>query len=195
MKKSIFALALTLLVCAIFALPAFAADGSSFDTPEWQTPLWLVLGLFGGFLFVVLFPYKRYMIKNYELNPVELKPLLYSMGLSMVYMAVMMVASLNAMWPIFFCMAPGVVIPTLKLLKITKDPKILAIHVTLMLGFYGLMGLVAMFVFFLVMMAAVAVGGFFVLKMVMGGRGKCSRCGATAGWGASSCSCGARFSN
>ena len=136
--------------------------------PERQLPLWLVLGLFGGFLFVVLFPYRRYMKKNYDLNPVELKPLLISMGLSMAYMLIMMIASLHAMWPIFLCMAPGVVIPTLKLLKVTKKPKILAIHLILMLGFYGLMGLVAMFVFFLVMMAAVVVGGFFVLKMVMG---------------------------
>jgi hypothetical protein len=163
--------------------PINAEIGVILYTPEWQAPLWLVLGLFGGFLFVVLFPYRRHMIKNYELNPVELKPLLYSMGLSMVYMAVMMFASLNAMWPIFLCMAPGVVIPTLKLLKVTKKPKILAIHIVLMLGFYGLMGLVAMFVFFLVVMAAVVVFGLKVLPMVLrsggggsGGGGETSTC-------------------
>jgi hypothetical protein len=138
-------------------------------TPERQLGApWMWITLFLGFLFVVAFPYRRYMLKKYEFDPIEKKPLFISFGLVVVYSLLMWFAGLGAMWPLMLAMLPSIVITTLKLIKITKDPKILAINTVLMLGFYGMMAFIAVMVFFLLVMIAFGyVLFFYILPMVL----------------------------
>ena len=126
-------------------------------TPETKAPghpaVWI--GSFIVFLIVVAFPYRRYMLRTYEFDPIERKPFLISFVLAMVYMGFMWFVGGMPMWPLVAAMAPAFIITSLKLLSKTREPKVLLINTALMLGFYSMMGFVAALFFGLVVGVAI----------------------------------------
>jgi hypothetical protein len=127
---------------------------------------WYVI--FIGYGIIMWFPYKRFMVKKYEFNPLGW-PLYISMGLVMVYMVAMMALGFEAMWPIPLLMIPGFAIMTVNLLKKTKEPLIIIINTVLMLLLYALMVIATAIVLVIVIGLIVLTIG---LRLVgRGGRG------------------------
>ena len=149
-------------------------------TPEWRMPGWILISVLVVYLVGLVF-YRRYMLKNYDFNPLEIMPLLVSMGTAMVWMAaVLFLGFTGEPWALFLAMSPGFIMITLKLLSKTREPKIIAINTALMLGFYMIMAFVMVFVFLFVMLAAAAIVMFGAVGWVLrsgSGKKKCMHCG------------------
>jgi len=177
--------------------PINAEIGILAFTPETQLlPPFVWIALFLGFLVVVAFPYRRYMLRKYDFDPIERKPFLFSFALATVYMALEWFMQWGPMWPLVAAMAPAFIITSLKLLSITREPKILAVNTALMLGFYSMMGFIAGLFFLVVVIIMIAFVVFGGMRGALSGGGRggrtCRKYGRQLG-SSLYCGCGGHY--
>ncbi|MCL2627112.1 MAG: hypothetical protein FWD44_00230 [Oscillospiraceae bacterium] len=170
-----------------------AVGDISGDAEKWSVGgIWSFIIFFGiplGFAAVVFFPYRKYMIRTYEFNPIG-KSFLFSMGLVIVCFLLHFFKLGDIFmkpWFIGIVMLPGFLIMTLSLLKKTRNMVVILINTGLMAIFYIIMAVAAIMLFmifativvlaFIIMVA----GKTMTMKSGGGGPTNCPSCQGPAG--------------